>query len=105
MGQATKIRRSCKGAYTRFGPAGTEDPLSGHTILEIPANNSRASIAWIDHHCVGCRVVKLTIEGALWSYDLRAFHYIVRWRERTRIGEHKDMTRQIVIAKKCFMSY
>ncbi|KYQ56465.1 hypothetical protein ALC60_04542 [Trachymyrmex zeteki] len=28
MGQATKIRRSCKGAYTRFGPAGTEDPLS-----------------------------------------------------------------------------
>ncbi|EGI69995.1 hypothetical protein G5I_01213 [Acromyrmex echinatior] len=28
MGRATKIRRSCKGAYTRFGPTGTEDPPS-----------------------------------------------------------------------------
>lgn len=29
MGRATKIRRSCKGAYTQFGPAGTENPPSG----------------------------------------------------------------------------
>ncbi|KYN10066.1 hypothetical protein ALC57_17755 [Trachymyrmex cornetzi] len=28
MGRVTKIRRSCKGAYTRFGTAGTEDPPS-----------------------------------------------------------------------------
>ncbi|KYM76797.1 hypothetical protein ALC53_12686 [Atta colombica] len=28
MGRATKIRRSCKGAYTRFASAGTEDPPS-----------------------------------------------------------------------------
>lgn len=43
-------------------------------------------MARIDHHCVGHRVVEPTMEGALRRYDLRAFDYIVRWRERTRIG-------------------
>lgn len=35
MGRATKIRRSCKGAYTRFRPAGTEDPPSGQQFWKF----------------------------------------------------------------------